>query len=199
MISVLNQEQAVSQTVFSGHWVIVSWLWEREKKKKNLEAHRQWSEEAFQNALKWEGPIVDGGGYSRGLQSLCCRSFVLCIGVNKEAKMVGVQHMNCEKGEKVLNRWCWWAHRASVHPLFLLFCSWTVTGHQAIRICLRYHRNKSRPLLFKVILILSCLDHRHLVFIISPLRDCLRFYSIVWALSGSAHVWVCMYLWWFNH
>lgn len=80
---------------------------ERKKKKKNLEAHRQWSEEAFQNALKWEGPIGDGGGYSRGLQSLCCRSFVLCIGVNKEAKMVGVQHMNCEKGEKVLNRWCW--------------------------------------------------------------------------------------------
>ena len=77
---------------------------EKKKKTKNLEAHRQWSEEAFQNSLKWEGPIGDGGAYSRGLQSLCCRSFVLCIGVNKESKMVGVQHMNCEKREKVLNR-----------------------------------------------------------------------------------------------
>lgn len=73
------------------------------KKRKNLEAHRQWSEEAFQNSLKWEGPIGDGASYSRGLQSLCCRPFLLRIGVNKEAKVVGVPHMNCERREKVLS------------------------------------------------------------------------------------------------
>lgn len=174
LISVINQEQAVFQTVFSGHWVIVSWLWE----KKKIGAHRQWSEEAFQNLLKWEGLIGDGGNYSRGLQSLCCKSFLVYIGVNKEAEMVCVQHMNREKRERVLTKYCHWAQRASVHPFCLLFCSWTVTVCQAIRICLRYHTNKSRTLLFKVILILSCLYHRHFVFIISPLRERLRFYLI---------------------
>ena len=75
-------------------------------KKKKIEAHRQWSEEAFQNSLKWEGLIGDGGNYSRGLQSLCCTSFLVYIGVNKEAKMVCVQPMNREKRERVLNKYC---------------------------------------------------------------------------------------------